>query len=142
MEAGAQVMVRRVAMSARAHRDLAPVMLDPEVYGIDGLAADVVAGHVALFGIYGPDGKRCGSLAARWDEFTYGTDLVLIACRARLPGVDLTETLLEGFEKFARRNGARRVRLHTERAGLVYKAVRRGYRAAETVLVKQLSSNA
>lgn len=100
------------------------------------LRATVESAGAALFHVLAGD-RIVGAVVLRVDRFASGAQGVIVAAAGRLPGVRLAD-LLPHFE--GRMTGVDSIRIHTRRQGMVRLLRRAGYRAAETVMVKECSA--
>lgn len=105
--------------------------------GVAVVERAVRAGRSFLWGVF-EGGERCGSVVCRADDLVDGSrDFVVEFARAGA-SIDLTRHVLPVIEGAAYSCGASRIRIHTERRGLVKKLTDQGYSNPEFVLVKGL----
>lgn len=83
--------------------------------------------------------ERIGFIVMRFEIKPTGSkELVIVAAKMNLPGLNLSDHLLPEIEAFAKIKGASFVRFHTSREGFRRKASSNGYKPLETVYVKEL----
>lgn len=100
-------------------------------------AGEVAAGRLTPFRVV-LDGEAAGYVLLAFDLEPQGRELVLVAAVATGRRQGLTEAVLPVLEVVARHGGARNIRFHTTRRGLVVRAARLGY-APEYVMRKAVS---
>lgn len=96
-----------------------------------------VANGAQLFEVEDGAGGVLAAFVLRVDRLACRTVGVIVAAGGAAPGVDLTASIVPHIEKnmFV---GVDAVSVHTERAGLVKKLSRQGYRVAEIILEKEV----
>jgi hypothetical protein len=90
-----------------------------------------------LFEVEDDAGQAVAAFVLRVDRLACRTVGVIVAAGGAAPGVDLTASVVPHIEQnmFV---GVDAVSVHTERAGLVKKLSRQGYRVAEIILEKEV----
>jgi len=99
-----------------------------------------VANGAALFEVVDESGV-VAAFVLRVDRLACRTVGVIVAAGGAAPGVDLTAAIVPHIEKNMF-YGCDAISLHTERAGLVRKLERQGYRVAEIIMEKRVHHGA
>ena len=88
-----------------------------------------------LFKVVNQYVETVAAFVLRVDHMTHESQGVVVAAGGRAE-VDLTVHVLPAIERMFK--GCKRLRIHTERVGLVKKLAKQGYDGAEFVLIKDL----
>jgi hypothetical protein len=96
-----------------------------------------VAHGAQLFEVEDDEGLVVAAFVLRVDRLACRTVGVIVAAGGAAAGIDLTASIVPHIEKhmFV---GCDAISVHTERAGLVKKLSRQGYRVAEIILEKEV----
>lgn len=108
------------------------------VAGVDFYRDLVERRDVGTLDVY-VNGLRVGSVLYRYDKTEYGREFVVVAGAGHSARFNLVKTVLPALEWIALKTGARQVRFHTARPGLVRRGTMEGYAVSEIVLRKALS---
>lgn len=101
---------------------------------LDDIKAQVSSG-AQLFKVVNGYVETVAAFVLRVDHMAHESQGVVVAAGGRAD-VDLTAHVLPVIERMFK--GCARMRIHTERVGLVKKLARQGYSGAEFVLIKDL----
>lgn len=107
------------------------------VEGPDYYREAVESGELMLFR-YRTENRHVGHVAVRSEDNKGGRELVIVAGSGALKGVDLIKLVVPLLARFGAINGAKSVRIHTSRKGLIAKLAKLGFAKAETIMRFQI----
>lgn len=126
--------VRRADWGDSHHDFFLPWVLAHPGLSTDIIKLNVLNGYAQLFEIVDEVGP-VGAYVARLERADDALELCVLASVGRSCGVKLTDVVLPFIEAQARAAGAARVRLDSNRAGMVRALLSHGYRPSTSIVM-------